>query len=84
MPVDVPNEAEERQLLGFTKRAISLVEGGLSPDAAIENRMLVSRSRLGLFLFVRSRESAGVGELQADEQVAVGRRSEMLAMRVDE
>src|SRR5919201_5411345 len=49
-------------------------------EAAIEQRMGVSGLRLQTVLRVRTREAAGVRELQADEQVALGAGSEALAM----
>lgn len=36
MSARVPTEAEEQQLVGFTKQAMTLVNGGIDPDAAIE------------------------------------------------
>ncbi len=36
MSVEVPNEVEEQRLIGLTKQAVALVDGGMSPDAAIE------------------------------------------------
>lgn len=36
MTPTVPNEADERRLIDLTKQAVAMVDGGLSPDAAIE------------------------------------------------
>ena len=58
---------------------------GQHPDAIgksfVENRMVARRQRRRLVPHVRPRESARVGDLQPEIQIAVGVRPEALAMR---
>src|SRR5439155_1320260 len=54
-------------------------DGGREP--AVENRIGLRGERLGTALDVRPREPAGMGQLEADEEIGIGRRSKPLPVR---